>query len=667
MIRLLPLLLFLWPLRHAVAQVHPALLPKPKQLVWSRESFVLTGPLTISATDPATQVVSDSVAAFIRHVSPAAVVEAPRTAGQATIVLNIDATGILRNRPEGYTLTITRRQLRLTGASATGLFRAYQTLRQLYQPAPARFAGCRITDYPAFPIRGFMHDTGRSFIPFDTLKQHIDRLARYKINVFHWHLTEDLAWRLQSDSLPNLTSPAVTLRDPGYFYTKQQARELVTFCRQRHVLLIPELDMPGHSAAFERATGHTMQSPAGKILVKKLIREACALFDVPYIHLGTDEVAFKDPAFVGEMIAEVRQCGKQVIGWYPGAAMAPDIPRQLWVRNNKPLPPMPVIESRNLYFNHAATQADLIGIFQRNLCDTTEASPTRLGAIGCIWNDRKPADVAQIETLNGFYPLMLALAERAWCGGGRPETEQGVVLTDKAAFQEFENRLLAHKKQYFRGLSFPYVRQQHLHWRLLKPFPNEARLATSFPPENGQLDFPGIEATGATIYLRHTWGPAVVRAYLDAPQPDHTAYAYTYVYSPRKQELDAWIDFHNYGRSEKDASPMAGTWDYKESRIQVNDKVIPPPLREQPGLHPAHTEQPYRNEPYELRPPVKIALNKGWNKLLVKLPVGAFSTKDYRLVKWLFTCVFIRKDPETNHWETAGELIFSPDKTFTQP
>nr|WP_293833363.1 beta-N-acetylhexosaminidase [uncultured Arsenicibacter sp.] len=667
MIRLLIFFVLLLSVTSLATQSPPALLPAPQRLVWTRESFILTGTVAIHPTVPAAGAVGESVAAFIRQISQAAVYVGKPSGTQPVIVLRIDSGGVLSKRPEGYTLTITRRRITLTGASETGLFRAYQTLRQLLQPGPVRFAGCHITDYPAFPVRGFMHDTGRSFIPFDTLKQHIDQLSAYKINVFHWHLTEDLAWRLQSDSLPNLTNPAVTLRDPGLFYTKQQARELVSFCKARHVLLIPELDMPGHSAAFERATGHNMQSPEGKVLVKKLIREACALFDVPYLHLGTDEVAFKDPAFVGEMVAEVQQCGKQVIGWYPGAAMAPGIIRQLWVRNNKPLPPMPVIESRNLYVNHAATQADLIGIFQRNLCDTTEGSPTRLGAIGCVWNDRKPADLTQIETLNGFYPLMLTLAERAWRGGGQPETGQGVVLTDKAAFAAFENRLLAHKKQYFRGLSFPYVRQQSLHWRLLNPFPNNGRLDTVFPPETGQLDFPGIDVTGATIYLRHTWGPQVVRAWLDAPQPNHTAYAYTYVYSPGEQQAGAWIDFHNYGRSEKDASPMAGTWDYKGSRIWVNDAEIRPPQWTQPGLHPSGMEQPYRDEPYELRPPVSITLHKGWNKLLVKLPVGAFSTKDYRLVKWLFTCVFVRQDPASGHWVTAGELIFSPDKTFSKP
>ncbi|WP_245859563.1 family 20 glycosylhydrolase [Spirosoma aerolatum] len=132
-----------------------------------------------------------------------------------------------------------------------------------------------------------MHDVGRSFIPIDRLKAHIVILSRYKRNTFHGHLTDS----------------TVTKRFPGLYYTKQLACELVTFWKAQRVLLIPEIDMPGHSGAFRRATGYDMQSDFGKVLVKKLLPEVCALFDVPYIHIGTDEVAFNDAQFVPEMAA----------------------------------------------------------------------------------------------------------------------------------------------------------------------------------------------------------------------------------------------------------------------------------------------------------------------------------------------------------------------------
>ncbi|MBO0936376.1 beta-N-acetylhexosaminidase [Fibrella sp. HMF5335] len=645
-----------------VLAARPALLPAPRQVTWTGEAFSLRRAVRVWARDNQGVAVTDSVTAFLnQHGARAVRKQLDTPDSEAIAELRLEPIGAFSNKPEGYSLTVSNRRIVLTAATEQGLFWAYRTLQQLVLTGEVHsLAGCRIMDYPAFPVRGLMHDTGRSFIPLDTLRQHLDVLSRYKLNTFHWHLTEDLAWRLASDSLPQLTDARTMERDPGRFYTKQQVRELLTFCRQRHIQVIPELDMPGHSAAFRRATGFDMQSEEGKQVVKRLLREVCALFDVPYIHIGTDEVGFRDSTFVPTMVAVVRECGKQAIGWYPGGAMDTLAIRQLWMSAKKPLPSMRVIESRNLYLNHFATQADLISLFQRNVCDVPEATPRHLGAIACIWNDRRPADVAQLEQLNGLYPVLLTLAERTWRGGGQPETDAGVVLTNQSAFAEFEARLLIHKRQHFSERHFPYVRQSRLHWRILAPFPNGGNLAVQFPPEEGKLDYPTIPATGATVYLRHTWGPSVVRAYLRDPQPNHTAYAYTYVYSPKQQHVGMWADFHNYGRSEKDASPPAGAWDYKGSALWLNDVQVTPPDWQQPGFRPTSLEQPYRNESYEVRQPMPVLLRKGWNKVLVKLPVGAFSTPEYRLVKWLFTCVFVRRHGW--HWETADDLIFAPDR-----
>ena len=281
---------------------YPALLPLPRELAWTAQPFALTGPIQLKTNLAEAKPIDDSIAVFIRQISQATVASAT-DAGKATKCIDVllEPNGTFRERPEGYALTVTGQSVQLRAATVRGLFWGYQTLRQLHQAKPqSALAGCVITDYPAFAIRGFMHDVGRSFIPVERLKQHIAVLARYKINTFHWHRPhrrpgEDLAWRLQSDSLPNLTDASVTKRFPGQFYTRQQARELADFCKARQVLLIPEIDMPGHSAAFKRATGHDMQSDSGKVLVKKLLREVGNLFDVPYIHIGTNEVAFQRP------------------------------------------------------------------------------------------------------------------------------------------------------------------------------------------------------------------------------------------------------------------------------------------------------------------------------------------------------------------------------------
>lgn len=97
-----------------------------------------------------------------------------------------------------------------------------------------------------------MHDVGRGFIPVEELKREISLLSRYKINVFHWHLTDNQAWRLESKRYPQLNLPGNMEREKGKFYTLEEARQLVDYCKRHQMLLIPEIDMPGHSAAFER-------------------------------------------------------------------------------------------------------------------------------------------------------------------------------------------------------------------------------------------------------------------------------------------------------------------------------------------------------------------------------------------------------------------------------
>lgn len=532
-----------------------------------------------------------------------------------------------------------------------------QTLEQLKTTKNKKIylPQCEITDWPAFRIRGFMHDVGRSFIPVEELKREISLLSRYKINVFHWHLTENQAWRLECKKYPQLNAPENMERENGKFYTLEEARQLVEFCKQHQVLLIPEIDMPGHSAAFERTFKTDMQSEKGTQILKDIIDEVCATFDVPYLHIGTDEVQFTNPDFVPMMVKYIRDKGKKVISYNPGWNYKPgeiDM-TQLWSYRGKAQKGIPAIDCRYHYANHFDTYADLVAMFNSRIYNQPEGSDDLAGCIVAFWNDRYIDNTPQLLAENNFYPYMLTLAERAWRGGGNCYFDgKGTLLWEDepeqlAAFKEFEDRLLWQKKTWLKEVPFPYVRQTQSEWQITDAFPNGGDLNKVFPPEEKEDSVYQYEGKtyktrkiiGNGIYLRHVWGTLVPGFYAN-PQENHTAYATRWIYSPKERKTKLALEFQNYSRSESDLAPRQGTWDYKCSRAWLNGQEIMPPVWKNTNTERSN-EITLKNENYMSRPAIDITLKKGWNKLMLKLPVGKFSSKETRLVKWMFTAALV--------------------------
>ena len=558
---------------------------------------------------------------------------------------------------EAYHLTVTGKKIILEATTPKGMYWGKQTLEQLKYTKNKKtwVPQCDITDWPAFRIRGFMHDVGRSYISVEELKREISLLSRYKINVFHWHLTENQAWRLESKRYPQLNAPENMEREKGKYYTLDEARQLVEFCKQHQVLLIPEIDMPGHSAAFERTFKTDMQSEKGTQILKDIIDEVCETFDVPYLHIGTDEVKFTNPDFVPMMVRYIRDKGKKVISYNPGWNYKPgeiDV-MQLWSYRGKAQKGIPAIDCRYHYANHFDTYADLVAMFNSRIYNQPEGSDDLAGCIVAFWNDRFIDNTPQLLAENNFYPYMLTLAERAWRGGGNCYFDgKGTLLWEDepeqlAAFKEFEDRLLWQKKTWLKEVPFPYVRQTQSEWKITDAFPNGGDLTKVFPPEEKEDSVYQYEGNtyhsrkiiGNGIYLRHVWGTLVPGFYAN-PQENHTAYATRWIYSPKERKTKLALEFQNYSRSESDLAPRQGTWDYKCSRAWLNGKEIMPPVWENTNTERSN-EITLKNENYMSRPAIDITLKKGWNKLMLKLPVGKFSSKETRLVKWMFTVALI--------------------------
>lgn len=558
---------------------------------------------------------------------------------------------------EAYHLTVTGKRIILEATTPKGMYWGKQTLEQLKYTKNKKtyLPQCEITDWPAFRIRGFMHDVGRSYIPVEELKREISLLSRYKINVFHWHLTENQAWRLESKRYPELNAPENMEREKGKFYTLEEARQLVEFCKQHQVLLIPEIDMPGHSAAFVRTFKTDMQSEKGTQILKDIIDEVCATFDVPYLHIGTDEVQFTNPDFVPMMVKYIRDKGKKVISYNPGWNYKPgeiDM-TQLWSYRGKAQKGIPAIDCRYHYANHFDTYADLVAMFNSRIYNQPEGSDDLAGCIVAFWNDRYIDNTPQLLAENNFYPYMLTLAERAWRGGGNCYFDgKGTLLWEDepellAAFKEFEDRLLWQKNTWLKEVPFPYVRQTQSEWQITDAFPNGGDLNKVFPPEEKEDSVYQYEGKtyktrkiiGNGIYLRHVWGTLVPGFYAN-PQENHTAYATRWIYSPKERKTKLALEFQNYSRSESDLAPRQGTWDYKCSRAWLNGQEIMPPVWKNTNTERSN-EITLKNENYMSRPAIDITLKKGWNKLMLKLPVGKFSSKETRLVKWMFTAALV--------------------------
>ena len=235
----------------------------------------------------------------------------PVEAAQATLLIHVVATGRkvqAVGEDESYTLAVTDKQAVLHAETPLGALHGLQTFLQLVGPSSSGFAVpvATIEDQPRFAWRGLLIDVSRHFFPIEVLKRNLDGMAAVKLNVLHWHLSDDEGFRVQSKVFPKLQK----LGSQGDYYTQAEVRDLIAYARERGIRVVPEFDMPGHSRAMVAAypelastkgpfqpgrikDADTVLDPTREttyVFLDKFVAEMAGLFPDAYFHIGGDEV-----------------------------------------------------------------------------------------------------------------------------------------------------------------------------------------------------------------------------------------------------------------------------------------------------------------------------------------------------------------------------------------
>lgn len=306
--------------------------------------------------------------------------------GDKKATIKLDLIADLKN-DESYFLQISKKLIIIRAGSEKGVFYGIQTLKQLmlfseFENGKIILPLLTIEDEPRFEWRGIMLDESRHFFGAEKVKQLLDLMAMHKLNVFHWHLTDDPGWRIEIKKYPKLSLIGGLGNDldadlPAQFYTQEEIREIVKYAADRFIEVVPEIDMPGHARAANRAYpefsgGGSKSHPEftfnpGKqetyAYLTNILKEITELFPSKYIHLGGDEVHFGnenwntdahvqrlmkteslddlkavETYFVNRMADSIKMLNKTVVGWdeIVDHNLVQDNSLVMWWRHDKP-------------------------------------------------------------------------------------------------------------------------------------------------------------------------------------------------------------------------------------------------------------------------------------------------------------------------------------------
>jgi hexosaminidase len=445
----------------------PVLMPAPLKLEAGAGALAIDQKFTVTAglADPRLESALNRLVARLSRQTGMAIPRAkPRAGGRATLRVECAARAgayPVLGEDESYQLTVAPGGALLKAATVDGAMRGLETFAQLVESGDAGFAiqAVRVDDRPRFPWRGLMLDVSRHWMPVEVVKRNLDSMAAVKLNVFHWHLSDDQGFRVESKRYPRLQQ----FGSGGHYYTQTEIREMVAYARDRGIRVVPEFDMPGHSVSWfpgypQLAGGpgpfeigadfggfDPVMDPSREETYRFLdgfIGEMAALFPDPYFHVGGDEVngkqwsesahiqafakqhRFQDTRHIQLYFSQrirriLARHGKTMVGWdeilQPGLGANTVI--QTW-RGRAALAESVKqgyrgILSWGYYLDHLNPASYHYGIepLAGDAAQlTAEQARHILGGEACMW-----AELVDAETVDSrIWPRMAAIAERFW-------------------------------------------------------------------------------------------------------------------------------------------------------------------------------------------------------------------------------------------------------------
>ena len=481
-----------------LTQVH--IIPQPIQMMATGEGFALDR--YTSVTVPNNEAWKKAGQYLIDKIQFKTGLDLSETSKSYTSIVLIQDESI--NDEESYQIAISRDSLVLRAKDAEAAFRGIQTIRQVI-PETSNDSIAKnpiwviptgvIKDKPQYEHRGTMLDMARHFFSVQDVKKYLDILAYYKINVFHMHLTDDQGWRIEIKSWPRLTEVGSLTGvggGPGGFYTQEDYKEIVAYAAARHIMVIPEVDMPGHtnsaSLAYNFLNGNgkeikqvtdmavgysTFDTRKDSVyqFIDDVIREISAITPGPYFHIGGDEshVTEKEDYiyFVDRVEKIVQKYGKRLIGWdeVATANLSPNSVAQIWnSQKNKALAidkDMKIILSpaNKAYLDmkydeeseYGLKWAGLIPVDTAYLWNPESYAPNEhvLGVEAPLWSET----IRTIDELEYLaFPRIIGYAELAWS------------TRENRNWEDYKKRL-AHHGKFLRRNRVSYYPSKRIDWQ----------------------------------------------------------------------------------------------------------------------------------------------------------------------------------------------------------